>query len=531
MADKQKQKKRQKQAERSSGKRKGKKTLEKAPDSEPEQIAIPKPRARPLTVRLPAPVHAAASARSETTAEADAVAALVAIGGRPAVEYEDRMDQIFAATVPGVSVGDLRKEREGKEGSGSDDEEETDDSDSESSDDDDLADSVPVSSPSHDANSRRNKFTMTFQVPYNGASRELDIESITPFNTFLDELATAMSTRKSLLSGIAYLPSYLPKNPKPIPKLLEDGKSWKKLIQSVEAYIAAEKEKKKGNGVPRPFSILIIDTSGGDPKGKVSATKKGKKDTSEQSEPPSDKKEHVFYRQLEQKYHCAEHEKPCAVLSDGTHYHLTDNDLSKWAYLIVKPDLVQSQHRATVDTLPKDLKIEDAVPRQHAARKAMARNGQEASEPPAWLLPFMGMAMGGVMRNNLAFETPQQPAVHHPLTPAAGPSRRAAYDSDPPSSGTKRAAGIAAPSIWTWLASLDSDTEDRGRHAGKINYSSYSLKFDDNGMYNLTDMEGVDATQLSSLIGAPIGIAQRMVKYAKEDLEKLSNAVKRARRV
>lgn len=94
------------------------------------------------------------------------------------------------------------------------------------------------------------------------------------FDTFLDELATAMSTRKSLLSGIAYIPSYLPKSPKPLPKLLEDGKSWKKLIESVEAYIAAGKAKNKGNGVPKPFSILIVDTSGGDPKGKAVAVKK-----------------------------------------------------------------------------------------------------------------------------------------------------------------------------------------------------------------------------------------------------------------
>lgn len=198
-----------------------------------------------------------------------------------------------------------------------------------------------------------------------------------------------------------------------------------------------------------------------------------------------------------------------------------------------EPDFVQSQHRATVDTLPdKELKIEDAAPRQHAAKKAMARSGQQTSEPPSWLremLPFMGMALGGVMRNNPApFETPQ-PAVHHQSTPT-GSSRQSVHDSDPPSSGTKRAAGIAAPSMEAWLSSLNSDTEGRGRHAGKIDYFGYILKFEDHGMYDLTDMEGLDAQHLSALIEAPIGIAQRLVKYAKEDLEKLSNAVKRARR-
>ncbi|KAJ7480177.1 hypothetical protein B0H11DRAFT_1725074 [Mycena galericulata] len=330
-----------------------------------------------------------------------------------------------------------------------------------------------------------------------------------------------MSTRKSLLSGIAYIPSYQPKTPKPIPKLLENAAAWKKLIEGVGVHIETAKAKNKGKGVPKPFSIQIVDTSGGEPK-------TNKKDKSAAAEPDvGEKKEHQFYRQLEQKYHCAEHDKPCAVLSDGTHYHLTDNDLAKWAYLI-------SNHRATAEQLPRnELKIDDAAPRQHTAKKAIARGGLAAldsSEPPVWIqqmLPLMGLAMGGVMRNNLnaaPFETPRS-AAPPPETP--GPSRQSARDLDPPSSGTKRSAAMTAPTMDMWLRSLDNDHEGRGRH--NLQFYGYSLKFEDNGMYDLTDMENMDIDTLSLLIGAPRGVAARLIKYATEDLEKLTNAAKRAR--
>jgi hypothetical protein len=114
-----------------------------------------------------------------------------------------------------------------------------------------------------EARARKNKFAMTFEVPYgNGACRELEVSSDTPFSSFLDKLSRTMEVRKTLLSVIAYIPSYLPKNPKPIPKLLEDKKSWKKLVESVKAHIKTSRDKNKGKGVVKPFSIQIIDTSG-----------------------------------------------------------------------------------------------------------------------------------------------------------------------------------------------------------------------------------------------------------------------------
>lgn len=71
----------------------------------------------------------------------------------------------------------------------------------------------------------------------------------------------------TLMSKIAYVPSYRPKIPKPVPKLLEDEDDWVRLIADVGEYIRTSKAKNKGHGIVKSFTITIVDTSsGGDPK-------------------------------------------------------------------------------------------------------------------------------------------------------------------------------------------------------------------------------------------------------------------------
>ncbi|KAJ7368896.1 hypothetical protein DFH08DRAFT_796725 [Mycena albidolilacea] len=387
-----------------------------------------------------------------------------------------------------------------------------DDSDS---DDDELVDAVAVSSPVQEARARKNKFDMTFGVPYgNGACRELEVSSDTPFSSFLDKLSHTME------------------NPKPIPKLLEDKKSWKKLVEGVEVHIKTSRDKNKGKGVVKPFSIQIINTSSPVGGSKVSAgagTKKGKKDRKANSteDVPVEAKEKKFYRELEQKYHCAEHDKPCAVFSEGTHYHLSNNDLFKWAYLIASFCL--TQHKATKEVLPgSELKIDDAMPRQHAAKKNVPSGPSAGKEPLEWvqaLFPIAAMAMGGGMRNNM-YETPR-PSTPPPLCTAGSSRPSALVFGDLPSSGTKCAAEMAAPSIDTWLGSLDSDVHGRGRH--NIFYLQYCSKFSEHDIFNLMDMVDIEANELTKLIECPIGVANRLIKYAKDDMDTLTNAAKRAR--
>lgn len=108
-------------------------------------------------------------------------------------------------------------------------------------------------------------FVIPFEVPFKNATRDLDgITSQTTFDHFLINLAERMETRISLLTAIACVPSYKPKSPKPVPKLLEDERVWYKLIEDVSDYIKTSKAAKRGKGTVKPFTIRIFDTSGSD---------------------------------------------------------------------------------------------------------------------------------------------------------------------------------------------------------------------------------------------------------------------------
>jgi len=106
-------------------------------------------------------------------------------------------------------------------------------------------------------------FNIPFEVPYKNATQDLaGITSQMQFSTVLSHIAERMDTHISLLSSIGYIPSYKPKSPKPVPKLLEDEDAWCKLLEGVSDYITASKKKNKGHGTVKPFHILIVDTSG-----------------------------------------------------------------------------------------------------------------------------------------------------------------------------------------------------------------------------------------------------------------------------
>ena len=86
------------------------------------------------------------------------------------------------------------------------------------------------------------------------------------FTEFLKAIAKQMETHLSLLAQIAYVPSYKPKNPKPVPKLLEDDNDWEKLLVDVEEYHMICTAKCKGKGTVKQFVIVLVDMSGLDAK-------------------------------------------------------------------------------------------------------------------------------------------------------------------------------------------------------------------------------------------------------------------------
>ena len=69
-----------------------------------------------------------------------------------------------------------------------------------------------------------------------------------------------MDTQVSLLNGLAYVPSYKPKSPKPIPKLLEDKDVWNQLITDIWEYMETSRSVKWNQGVFKPFVIKLFDT-------------------------------------------------------------------------------------------------------------------------------------------------------------------------------------------------------------------------------------------------------------------------------
>ncbi|KAJ6456077.1 hypothetical protein C8R45DRAFT_1082217 [Mycena sanguinolenta] len=518
--------KRKKRSERTSGQRKSKKTDEPVQE-EPAPSVRPRPRIILRGPVAPAGENTGPTA-SETQDEQQAVAALVALGStRSLAPTQNENAQSLADSASGIAADDLETDRdkeEMEEGANEDfvgsEDDELSSSDPDS--DEDPLKNAPVSSPAQEARRRKSRFKITFDVPHkSGATRELEVDSTYSFDQFLDALANKMSTRKSLLSDIAYVASFVPKTPKPVPKLLEDERGWEKLLQSVDNYISASKKKAKGRGIVKPFSIRIYDTSGEESKASTAGGKKGKKPALEDTTQPVNTKQQDLYRQLEQKYMCAEHDRPCWVLTTGEHYHLTNSDLAKWAYLT-------SQHKATLHQLPEnELKITDAAPKQHAAKKALAQTSAASDGPPQWvrdLLPIVGAAFGGVMRN-AALETPQP--SRPPANSVAGSSRQSALFADPPSSGTKRAAAAQAPEISLWLYGLDEDVEGRGRHDPF--FTGYAAKFREHSIHDLMDMEDLTAEDLMKLLNCTVGLANRLVKYAKEDLVKLKSAAKKAR--
>ncbi|KAJ6503538.1 hypothetical protein C8R45DRAFT_1091311 [Mycena sanguinolenta] len=287
------------------------------------------------------------------------------------------------------------------------------------------------------------------------------------------------------MANIAYIASYKPKNPKPVPKLLEDEEGWEKLIKDVESYIKDCKAKNKGKGVVKPFTITLVDTSGGDPK--ETAGKKSKiSEAVGQPEGTPALKEHELFQKLEQKHFCQECKKPCVILDGGDHHILTHTELATWALFL-------SRHQATMNEPPAELKLEFTPTRQRKAKAAVVASANTgSSKPPMWvqhLMPVVGALFGGNRIANQAV----MPAPAYPLPP---PAPLAMPDHLP--AGNKRGVDSQCPEVETWLAELDSDPI-RGRI--KLNYSQYGACLIKNGLYELSDVAKVSVDKLIELVG------------------------------
>ncbi|KAF8241137.1 hypothetical protein L208DRAFT_1041850, partial [Tricholoma matsutake] len=83
-------------------------------------------------------------------------------------------------------------------------------------------------------------FSIPFKFPYKNTTLDLtSITSSTHFSQFLVATAMKMNVSTLNLTQIGYIPSYKLKNPKPIPKMLEDRELWEILLNDVSDYIEA----------------------------------------------------------------------------------------------------------------------------------------------------------------------------------------------------------------------------------------------------------------------------------------------------
>jgi hypothetical protein len=112
--------------------------------------------------------------------------------------------------------------------------------------------------------SQDKSFTIKYEVPYGNGIRTLSLSSTTLFADFLKALTAKMVVHPA---SIGYIPSFVPKSPKPRPKLLEDEESYYAMLDDIADYVATCRSKNRGKGVVKPFHIQIVDTSsGGDSK-------------------------------------------------------------------------------------------------------------------------------------------------------------------------------------------------------------------------------------------------------------------------
>lgn len=104
-------------------------------------------------------------------------------------------------------------------------------------------------------------FKIPIDVPYRNATRDVvGITSITSYERAMRLIAERMDAGPSRMAAIGYIPSYKPKNPKPVAKLLEDDDAWDRLIGDVKAYIDSFASKRGTARQVKPFVITIIDT-------------------------------------------------------------------------------------------------------------------------------------------------------------------------------------------------------------------------------------------------------------------------------
>ncbi|KAK7450164.1 hypothetical protein VKT23_013047 [Stygiomarasmius scandens] len=284
-------------------------------------------------------------------------------------------------------------------------------------------------------------------------------------------------------------------------------------------------DSKKGKKVQNGFVIISdeSDNGAGGSSGTKTAKGRGTTKANDRSSEPAlsadvdEDSTSTIIAEIEQHHSCEEHRgKACVLDNRGHHYQLTINDLTVWAEMVKK-------HRATVTELPEKLDLSTKMTMQRRIKAAaqvtdMPPNPWMSYGPPPW-----------------SYYPPPPPPCYPPYP--AGPSNlplpptheKPTTIHSPIASPRKRKLPIVNPTIGDWLQSLDLDTEDRGRD--HLDFSQYTEALTQEGIYRLSDFRDLETPEkLMELL--PIlrwGVANRLLKHAREDVEVYEREAKRSR--
>ena len=118
---------------------------------------------------------------------------------------------------------------------------------------------------------------IVYEIERNGVLHEFTLSSAASFRTFLCSTAKVFAVSITHLGALGYVPSFLPKSPKPLPKILDSDSTYEKMLEKIEDHVEHMKSRNKGKGIVKAFSIRLVDTSAGSGDGNGKKETAGKK--------------------------------------------------------------------------------------------------------------------------------------------------------------------------------------------------------------------------------------------------------------
>ncbi|KAJ3740600.1 hypothetical protein DFH05DRAFT_1529212 [Lentinula detonsa] len=378
-----------------------------------------------------------------------------------------------------------------------------------------------VSSDSERNSTEEEAFDIRYDLEKDGVLYDFTLSSGASFSTFLTATAKAFNVSVSHLGALGYIPSFRPKNPKPLPKIVHSDESYEKMLEDLEDYVESLKSR-KGKGKVKSFTVRLLDTSGPGTRkdiGKKSKTVGKVVDASTPALTEEDNsEEHILYRKIEKAHHCDQHGKACWVRDNGSHYQLTTSEITQWALLMkIHKALVDKPPDSLLDSIENDTGVSRfrgrtrAVPAMPTATPSPWNTPYPPSYPPWAYPPFP----------TYPYPSPMPPAPGRATSPHSSPGPT----SSPSVTPSKRSL-IDIPHISEWLEGVDKD-DIRGQDGLQV--SQYSDALETNGIIRISDLVDVEVNQLMAMIGANWGVANRLVKYAKEDMGQINKMSKKSR--